>query len=177
MATIQNAPRAASAEIKHLPSLVDAGLTITRIGGWAITLSLAVIFLWFGCLKFIPFEAESLVGIISNNPLISWLYSAFGVLGGAKFLGCFEIVTGLLIAGRLLNPKLSVLGGAMGTWSFFLTMTCMFTTPGFIQPGWEGTLALSPAVGAFLIKDIVLFSGCVWLVGVSLSEVRARQGA
>lgn len=65
----------------------------------------------------------------------------------------------------------------MGVWSFFLTITCMFTTPGVIQPGWEGTLALSPALGAFLVKDIVLFSACLWILGASLSEVRDGQRA
>ncbi len=155
----------------------DAGAAMARIGGWAIVVSLAVIFLWFGALKFIPFEQQSLVGIISNNPLISWLYALFGVAGGAMFLGVFEILTGLLIAGRLVDPRLSLVGGAMGTWSFFLTMTCMFTTPGVIQPGWEGTLALSPSVGAFLVKDMVLFSGCLWVLGTSLAETRARRRA
>ena len=144
---------------------------LSRADSWAGTATLAVIFLWFGCMKFIPFEAESLQPIISNNPLISWLYTLFGVAGGARFLGVFEITTGLLIAGRLISPKLSVLGGTMGAWSFLLTTSCLFTTPGVIQPG--SVIGLGPA-GSFLIKDIVLFSTCLWVVGASLAEVRTR---
>ena len=151
------------------------GERIMQVGGWAITATLAIIFLWFGSLKFIPFERESITGLIMNNPLLSWLHDLFGVAGAAMFLGCFEILTGLLIAGRVLTPKLSALGAAMGAWAFLLTITCLFTTPGVIQPGWEGTLALSPGVGAFLVKDIVLFAACLWLLGASLVEVRARQ--
>ncbi len=113
--------------------------------------------------------------IISNNPLISWLYALFGVQGGVKFLGVFEITTGLLIAGRLVNPKLSAIGGLMGAWSFFLTVSCMFTTPGVIAMGHEGTLNLSTAPGGFLVKDIVSFGACVWLAGVSLQGIRARN--
>ena len=146
------------------------GDVVSRFGSWASTVALVIIFLWFGSMKFIPFEAQGLQPIISNNPLISWLYTLFGVEGGARFLGVFEIATGLLIAGRAINPKLSVLGGLMGAWSFVLTVSCLFTTPGVIQAG--STISLS-APGSFLIKDIVLFSACVWILGVSLVEMRA----
>lgn len=147
------------------------GDAVSRLGGWASTATLVVIFLWFGSMKFIPFEAESLQPIISNNPLISWLYTLFGVAGGARFLGVFEIATGLLIAGRLVNPRLSAVGGAMGAWSFLLTTSCLFTTPGVIQPG--SVIGLG-APGSFLVKDIVLFSACLWITGVSLVEIRTR---
>ncbi len=147
------------------------GDAMSRAASWASTATIAVIFLWFGCMKFIPFEAVSLQPIIANNPLISWLYTLFGVAGGARFLGVFEIATGVLIAGRLVNSRLSALGGAMGAWSFVLTVSCLFTTPGVIQPG--SVIGLGPA-GSFLVKDIVLFSTCLWIVGVSLVEVRTR---
>ena len=150
------------------------GEAVNRLGSWTSTAAIAIIFLWFGCMKFIPFEAESLQPIIANNPLISWLYTLFGVAGGARFLGVFEIATGFLIAGRVISPKLAALGGAMGVWSFLLTVNCLFTTPGVIQPG--SVIGLGP-VGSFLIKDIVLFSACLWIVGASLVEVQARARA
>ena len=125
------------------------GDAVSRLGSWASTAAIAVIFLWFGCMKFIPFEAESLQPIIANNPLMSWLYTLFGVIG----------------------PRLSALGGAMGVWSFLLTVSCLFTTPGVIQP--NSIIGLGP-VGSFLIKDIVLLSVCAWIVGASLTEVQAR---
>ena len=171
-----NLPIAPSVNV--IDRIAARGEDITRFGSFAITITLAVIFLWFGSLKFIGFEQEGLVGIISNNPLISWLYPVFGQpAGGAMFLGVVEITTGLLILGRIIDPRLSAIGGAIGVFSFFLTVTCMFTTPGVIQPGWEGTLALSPGLGAFLVKDIVLFSACLWLLGTSLTAVHARRAA
>jgi len=148
---------------------------LMQAGDWALTGTISLIFLWFGSLKFLSFEQEGLKPIISNNPLISWLYTVFGVAGGAQFLGVFEITTGMLIACRLFNPKLSALGGAMGVWSFSLTVTCLFTTPGAFEPGY--LLALSPGVGAFLVKDIVLFSACLWILGASLRDVRTRNVA
>ncbi|QXQ06168.1 YkgB family protein [Sphingosinicellaceae bacterium] len=169
-----NPTSTATAETQTEPEIQMAahglGATVARIGGWTITVALTIIFLWFGGMKFTPFEAEGLVPIISNNPLISWLYTLFGVQGGARFLGVFEIVTGLLIAARFVDPRASVLGGAMGAWSFVLTLSCIFTTPGVIAAGHEGTLNLSTAPGAFLLKDIVLFAACLWLIGNSLLE-------
>lgn len=68
MASITPMRREASGAIERI---ADYGEAITRLGGLALTVTIAVIFLWFNSLKFIPFEAEGLVGIISNNPLIS----------------------------------------------------------------------------------------------------------
>lgn len=156
-------------------ALAGWGEIITRIAVFCLIATVAIIFLWFGSLKFVPFEAAGLEGIIANNPLLSWIYILFGIQGGARFLGCFELLTGLLIAARFVDPRASALGGAMGAWSFLLTISCMFTTPGVIAAGHEGTLFLSTAPGAFLLKDIVLFSACLWIVGTSLTQLRLRQ--
>ncbi|QXQ07423.1 DUF417 family protein [Sphingosinicellaceae bacterium] len=174
MTMISTAPTTIEDPKRQMDSPV-LGTTIARVGGWTITVTLAIVFLWFGSLKFVPFEAEGLAPIISNNPLISWLYDLFGVQGGAKFLGVFEITTALLIAARVVDPRASALGGAMGAWSFVLTLSCLFTTPGVIAMGHEGTLELSTAPGAFLLKDIVLFAACLWLLGHSLVEASVRR--
>ncbi len=147
-----------------------------QIGGWAITLSLAVIFIWFGCLKFTDYEASGIAGFVMNSPLIGWLDGVFGIAGAARFLGVFEIVTGILIAARFVNPRLSVIGGVMGAFTFFITLSLMFTTPGVIQFGYDSPLALSAVPGQFLLKDLGLFAGCLWVLGASLVEARMRRG-
>ncbi len=40
--------------------VADGGLE--RIGGWAITFALVIIFLWFGLLKFADYEASGIAG-------------------------------------------------------------------------------------------------------------------
>ena len=146
-----------------------------RIGGYAITVALTIIFLWFGSLKFTAYEQSGVAGFIMNNPLIAWLHGAFGTGGGAKFLGVFEILTGLLIAGRFFSARLGLAGGIMGMLTFFITLLCLFTTPGVIQPGFDGPFALSAVPGQFLLKDLGLFAASMWIAGVSLSELRARR--
>lgn len=69
--------------------IAERGHAIARLGAWAITITLAVIFLWFGSLKFIGFEQEGLLPIIANNPLISWLYPLFGKPDGASRAALF----------------------------------------------------------------------------------------
>jgi len=146
-----------------------------RYGGWAITAALAIIFLWFGCLKFTAYEESGVAGFIMNNPLIAWLHGTFGTGGGAKFLGVFEIATGLLIAGRLHDMRLGIVGGAMGVCTFAITLVCMFTTPGTIQPGFDIPLALSAVPGQFLLKDLGLLAACLWIFEDSLGGSRVRR--
>ena len=146
-----------------------------RIGGYAIIIAVAIIFLWFGCLKFTAYEQSGVAGFIMNNPLIAWLHGVFGTGGGAEFLGVFEILTGLLIAGSLAMPRLGVIGGIMGMLTFFVTLICLFTTPGVVQFGFDNPLALSAVPGQFLLKDLGLFAACVWIAGTSLSTSRSGR--
>ena len=154
---------------------IDGFNRVEKMGGWAITIALVVIFLWFGSLKFTAYEESGVAGFIMNSPLIGWLHGLFGIAGGAKFLGVFEILTGLLIAGRIYDPRLSILGGAAGVLTFLITLTLLLTTPGVIQPGFSSPLALSAVPGQFLLKDLSSFAACLWLLGVSLREARARN--
>ena len=169
MATIDTIASAAPERIV----VVDDGPA--RIGGYAITIALAIIFLWFGCLKFTEYEQSGIAGFMMNNPLIAWLHGVFGTGGGAEFLGVFEIATGLLIAGSLVMPRLGIIGGVMGMLTYFVTLICLFTIPGVIQYGFDGPFALSAVPGQFLLKDLGLFAGCVWIAGTSLSAVRNRR--
>ncbi len=149
--------------------------SLERLAGWAITFALAIIFLWFGLLKFTDYEASGVAGFIMNSPLIAWLHGAFGITGGAQVLGIFEILSGLLIAGRLISPRLSVIGGAMGVITFLITLTLMFTTPGVIQPGHSGLPFLSAVPGQFLLKDLGLLAASFWVLATSLAEMRAGR--
>ena len=99
----------------------------------------------------------------------------FGITGGARFLGIFEILSGLLILGRLVSPRLSVIGGAMGVVTFFVTPTLMLTTPGVIQPGHSGLPFLSAVPGQFLLKDLGLLAASFWVLATSLAEMRAGR--
>jgi hypothetical protein len=77
---------------------------ISRIG---LYVSLAIIYAWFGGMKFTEYEANGLVPLVENSPLLSWFYALLSVRGFSNFLGFLELGVGLLIALRLANPIFS----------------------------------------------------------------------
>jgi uncharacterized membrane protein YkgB len=58
-------------------------------------------------MKFTDYEAQGLVPLVENSPLLSWFYAVFSVRGFSTLLGFVELGIGLLIALRLANPAFS----------------------------------------------------------------------
>ncbi len=145
-----------------------------RIAGLALNYALALIFLWFGLLKFTAFEASGIAPLVMNSPLVSWWHGVFGISGTAKMLGVVEITTGVLIAARPFQPRLGVIGGAMAVLTFLITLSFLFSTPGVVQPGAGSPFALSPMPGQFLLKDLVLLCASLFVMAASVDEMRAR---
>ena len=86
-----------------------------------------------------PPETEPEPHLVQWVKELPWRSSVYGsICAGAEFLGVFELTAGLLIACRIVDPRLSSIGGAMGAWSVCLTLSCLFTTPGVIPwPQWK----------------------------------------
>src|SRR6202171_6494606 len=45
-----------------------------RIGVASLRISIAIVFLWIGALKFVPFEADSITPFVANSPVMSFFY-------------------------------------------------------------------------------------------------------
>lgn len=143
-------------------------------GSLLLTYALAIIFVWFGCMKFTQYEAAGIAPLIMNSPFVGWWHSLFGIAGASRFVGVYEILTGLLIATRPFMPRLAAVGGAMATICFITTLTFLVTTPGTVQPGFDTPFALSAFPGQFLLKDLVLLAASIWLLLSARAEARAR---
>ncbi|VVQ18398.1 hypothetical protein PS938_04563 [Pseudomonas fluorescens] len=154
----------------RLSKKTSLGLTTMAIGTYGIYFALAVIYFWFGGMKFTHYEAEGLVPLVSNSPFLGWVYDLFSVDLFSSLLGVLEISIGVLIAGRLLSPKLSLIGGALSAGLFFTTLSFMFSTPGAIEPGL-GFPAITVAPGQFLLKDIGLLAASLFVAGHSLTRL------
>lgn len=146
------------------------GLTTMAIGTYGIYFALAVIYFWFGGMKFTHYEAQGLVPLVSNSPLLGWVYDLFSVDLFSGLLGILEVSIGVLIAGRMLSPKLSLIGGALSAGLFVTTLSFMFSTPGVIEPGL-GFPAITVAPGQFLLKDIGLLAASLFVAGHSLTRL------
>lgn len=167
--------------LQHSDKLVDlpavsnsVGSLITRIGWYSIFTALAVIYLWFGGMKFTEYEANGIYEFVSHSPLLSWMYSYMSVMEFSYFLGILEVSIGLLIAGRCISPKRSVIGGLLSVGLFITTLTFMLTTPLAFEPTL-GFPALSVVPGQFLLKDIGLLASSILIIGNSLTAIEVRK--
>src|ERR1700760_1504355 len=92
-----------------------------RVGFAALRISIAIVFLWIGGLKFVPYEADSITPFVANSPVMSFFYAHPGeykthlthegelkpaerswqagnnTYGFSEGLGTLELVIGLLM--------------------------------------------------------------------------------
>ncbi|MDH1265229.1 DUF417 family protein [Pseudomonas sp. GD03944] len=143
---------------------------VSAAGTYGIYAALVIIYFWFGGMKFTNYEAQGLVPLVSNSPLLGWLYLFFSVETFSNLLGVLEISVGVLIAGRLVSPTLSLIGGALSAGLFFTTLSFLVSTPGVIEPSL-GFPGISVMPGQFLLKDIGLLAASVFVAGHSLAAL------
>ncbi|MGY3150364.1 putative membrane protein YkgB [Bradyrhizobium sp. USDA 3397] len=143
---------------------------ISRIGLYA---SLAIIYAWFGGMKFTDYEAQGLVPLVENSPLLRWFYTLFSVRGFSTFLGFVELSIGVLIALRLSSPIYSAAGGLLSAGLFVTTLSFMISTPGVVVPEL-GAPAITVAPGQFLLKDVGLLAASFWVFTDSLKAAIRR---
>jgi uncharacterized membrane protein YkgB len=147
------------------------GIKFENIGANIIRYGLALVLIWIGFLKFTPYEAMGIKGLVSNSPFFSWTLAAFGIRGFANILGVIEIILGILICLKSFSPKFSFWGSFGAIIMFILTLTFLLSTPGIIQMGYSFPF-ISPMPGQFLLKDIVLMGAAIWTAGEALLAVR-----
>lgn len=151
-----------------------AGQRVSTAGAIILRYGLAVVVAWIGALKYTNSEASRIQQYISHSPFMGWLDSIVDVQALSDALGTVEIITAVLIALRLLVPRLSAAGSCLATLLFLSTLSFLFTTPGVGDASAGGFPALSP-VGQFLIKDLVLLGASVWTLGESLAAAGRRR--
>ena len=128
-----------------------------------IRVSMVIIFAFFGYQKWFDYEAQGLIPYISNGPLISWMYPAFGVRGATYFLGVSEWLFGALLLLGFWNKPLGILGAIGSCFTFLGTVTIIPFMPG----GWAESAGGFPAMTGnvpFLMKDVVLLAVSIYLL-------------
>jgi uncharacterized membrane protein YkgB len=147
--------------------LESAGLHVTRY-------AVALVLIWIGAMKFTGYEAGAIQPLVANSPLMSWLYAIFSVQATSNLIGVAEIAAGVLIALRSWSAPACVVGSLMGVATFVITLTFLFSTPGW-EPSLGGFPALSVAPGQFILKDAVLLGAAIWSLGEALKGVGAGR--
>jgi uncharacterized membrane protein YkgB len=118
--------------------------------------SMVLIFAFFGYTKWHQYAAELMVPFISHSPFIFWLYPAFGVRGGARFLSASEwTILALLFAG-FWDKRFGVLGSLGSTITFATTVTII----PFMPSGWDPSAGFPAMAGPCALPDEGLRSAC-----------------
>jgi len=149
------------------------GHTVSRFGIEALRFSGATVLGWIGAMKFTAYEAGAIQGLIQSSPLMNWLYDVLSVQGVSNLIGTIEIATALLIVLGAKFPKAALAGALAAALTFLLTISFLFTAPGW-EPSLGGFPALSVVPGQFILKDIVLLAGAIFLAGNALKRIAAQ---
>ncbi|MBB3348361.1 reactive chlorine resistance membrane protein RclC [Sphingomonas sp. BK069] len=163
-----------------------------RVGVAAMKIAVAIIFLWIGALKFVPYEADSITPFVANSPVMSFFYehpaeykahmthegelkpaertwqTANNTYGFSTGLGTLELVIGGLTLAGLVSRRVGIVGAALAFATPFVTLSFLFTTPEAWVPAigdaQYGFPYLSGA-GRLVLKDVALLAGA-WLIMV-----------
>jgi reactive chlorine resistance protein C len=167
-------------------SLDKFAMGLLRVG-------LVIVLVWIGSLKFASYEADSIVPLVSNSPVMSFLYhhpteykhymnregelvadhrawhESNGTYGFSYALGAVIVSIGILIALRPISPRASALGSLLLIFMAFTTLSFLITTPeAWVPPlgdSAHGFPYLS-GVGRLVIKDVIMLGAAV----VTLAE-------
>jgi uncharacterized membrane protein YkgB len=138
------------------------GLLREDLGYHLFRAAMVIIFAFFGYTKWHQYAAQTMIPFISNSPFIFWLYPAFGLRGGARFLGASEwTILALLYAG-FWDKRFGLLGAIGSTVTFATTLTII----PFIPNKWDPAAGFPAMAGLlpFLVKDLVLLAVSIYLV-------------
>jgi uncharacterized membrane protein YkgB len=159
-------------------------------------IAIAVVFLWIGALKFVPYEADSITPFVANSPAMSFFYEhpkeykahlthegelnpvqrkwqqTNNTYGFSTGLGIVEILIGGLTLSGLVSRRTGMIGAVLAFATPFVTLSFLVTTP----EAWVAALGdaehgfpyLSGA-GRLVLKDVVILAGA-WLIIVDTAH-------
>ena len=171
------------------------GIPMIRIG-------VAIVFLWIGALKFVPYEADSITPFVANSPFLSFFYAhpeayhahlthegqldlvqrawqvANHTYAFSYGLGTVEIIIGLLVLSYLFSPTIGLIGSILAFLTPIVTLSFLITTP----EAWVANLGdanygfpyLSGA-GRLVLKDVLMLAGAVVMIADSARQVLQRH--
>ncbi len=173
-----------------------AGSRSNHLGVQATRIAIAIIFLWIGMLKFVPYEADSITPFVANNPVMRLFYkhpdqyklhmtregelvvserawqTQNNTYAFSRGLGTVEVTIGVLVLIGLFSSRHGMLGAILAFLTPVVTLSFLFTTPETWVPNLgdaqHGFPFLSGA-GRLVLKDIVLLTAS-WLVLVDCAR-------
>ncbi|MFY1663439.1 reactive chlorine resistance membrane protein RclC [Pseudomonas sp. Pseu.R1] len=187
-----------------IQSLLVRSSHLDKIGIHLIRLGVAIIFLWIGALKFVPYEADSITPFVANNPVMSLFYAHpeqykehlthEGQLDPAKRewqtanhtysfsqgLGTVEILIGLLVLSYLFSPGFGMVGSLLAFLTPLVTLSFLITTPeAWVQNLGDADYGFPylSGGGRLVLKDVLMLAGGVVMIADSARQLLAERPA
>jgi uncharacterized membrane protein YkgB len=192
--------------MKHSSSVAHGVLVrasrLDNIGIHLIRIGVAIIFLWIGALKFVPYEADSITPFVANNPVMSLFYAHpdqykehlthEGQLDPAKRqwqatnhtyafsngLGTVEILIGLLVLSYLFSRRLGMVGSVLAFLTPLVTLSFLITTPeAWVQSMGDAEFGFPylSGGGRLVLKDVLMLAGAVVMIADSARQLLEQR--
>ena len=186
-------------------TLLQKATRLDRLGIHMVRIGVAIIFIWIGALKFVPYEADSITPFVANSPAMSFFYNhpheykehlthegqldplkrewqvSNNTYAFSDGLGSVEILIGLLVLSYGFSRRLGMVGSILSFLTPLVTLPFLITTP----EAWVGDLGdanfgfpyLSGG-GRLVLKDVLMLAGSVLMIADSARQLlNARSSA
>jgi reactive chlorine resistance protein C len=181
-----------SSEVRELGAIrriYFIAAALDRVGMGLLRLGLVVALAWIGGLKFAKYEADSIVPLVANSPLMSFFYrhpapeyqsymnkegelnpahrqwhETNGTYPFSKGLGLAIISIGVLIALHPFLPQRAAVGSFLLVLMACTTLSFLVTTPEAWVPALGDTTHGFPylsGTGRLVVKDAIMLGGAV----------------
>ena len=180
-------------------SFLQVAASTQKLGIHLIRISILIIFVWIGGLKFWNYEAEGIVPFVANSPFMSFFYAkgapeykehknaegafvpenrawheANNTYVFSYALGALIMSIGILVFLGIFSSKAGLIGDTLAIIMTLGTLSFLVTTPEVWVPNLgsgEFGFPLLSGAGRLVIKDIVILAGAVVLLSDSSQRV------
>jgi uncharacterized membrane protein YkgB len=161
-----------------------------------VRVAIFVVMAWIGGLKFVPYEAESIVPFVANSPVMKFFYAKpapeykqyMNKEGEvvpknrawhqenrtylfADALGTAIIAIGILVLLGLFSPKLGSIGALLAIGMSIVTLSFLITTP----EAWVSHFPYLAGGGRLVVKDLIMLSSALVCLSSSAQELLRKM--
>jgi reactive chlorine resistance protein C len=169
--------------------IYERAAKLDRVGMGLLRLGLVIVLCWIGGLKFADYEADGIVPLVANSPLMSFFYhypapdyrqymnkegevvpahqqwnESNGTYSFSHGLGVVIVLIGVMIAAYPILPQVSAVGSFLLILMSLTTLSFLVTTPEAWVPALGASTHGFPylsGAGRLIIKDAIMLGAAV----------------
>jgi uncharacterized membrane protein YkgB len=192
-----------AAEVHGIRNIYARAASLDRIGLGLLRLGLVVVLVWIGGLKFARYEADGIVPLVANSPLMSFFYhhpapeyrpymnregelipahrdwhETNGTYPFAYGLGVVIVSIGILIALHPVLPQVAAAGSFLLILMSLTTLSFLITTPEAWVPALGDSAHGFPflsGTGRLVVKDAIMLGAAVTTMADSAKAYLQRS--